>query len=258
VGDAFKTGIGRVLSADIAVPAYEQVKQFYVEVLTTGKRPLWHHNLLNNHHTPIIGLGKRTPAHEALPVQWMPHIQVADVAVSAARALELGARELMKGKNYEWAVLSDPGGAAFGIVPVVPSSALPKGKASSVGRILWLDLTVSDAAQRRDFYRDVIGWTPQDIAMREGVDAYSDYSMLAPDETPAAGVCHARGENAGLPSAWMIYLPVADLAESVRRVPRAGGRVIRSIQNGDLYAYAAVEDPAGACLALVPEPGPTD
>jgi predicted enzyme related to lactoylglutathione lyase len=59
--------------------------------------------------------------------------------------------------------------------------------------------------------------------------------------------------NTGLPPVWMMYLPVGDLAESLRRVPAEGGRVIKTVEGktGD-YAYAAVQDPVGVFLALVP------
>jgi hypothetical protein len=51
----------------------------------------------------------------------------------------------------------------------------------------------------------------------------------------------------------MIYLPVGDLAESLRRVEEEGGEVVKASQddNGE-YAYAAVRDPVGAYLALTP------
>ncbi len=51
----------------------------------------------------------------------------------------------------------------------------------------------------------------------------------------------------------MLYLPVGDLAESLRRVGEEGGEVIKTTQGSDgKYADAVVQDPVGACLALVP------
>jgi predicted enzyme related to lactoylglutathione lyase len=93
----------------------------------------------------------------------------------------------------------------------------------------------------------------QDVEMEDAGERYADYNMLGDDGSPAAGVCHARGGNLGLPSVWMIYLPVGDLAESLRRVQEEGGKVIKAAQNKDgEYAYAAIQDPVGVCLALVP------
>ena len=84
--------VGGVVSADIAVPDHERELDFYSKVLTTGDRPLWRDDLTNNLGTPIIGLGVRTPEYDTLPLQWMPHFQVADVAVSAPSRLRWEAK----------------------------------------------------------------------------------------------------------------------------------------------------------------------
>jgi uncharacterized protein len=256
----FAAGVGAVLSADIAVPEHERVVRFYSRVLSTGRAPLWRTDLMNNRGLPIIGVGKRSAEYAHLPLQWMPHIQVADVAASVQAALELGGSVLMHSKddagNSQWAALFDPDEAAFGIIPIVRAEAIPSGNgdpAAPVGRIYWLDLTISDASATRDFYHRVIGWPVQDVQMDDEGDRYADYNMLDSNGNPAAGVCHARGGNLGLPPVWMIYLPVGDLAESLGLVREEGGKVIKAMQgkNGE-YAYAAVQDPVGACLALVP------
>jgi uncharacterized protein len=265
MNEPFLSGVGAVFSADIAVPEHGRELRFYSRVLSTGESPLWRQeDLMNNLGMPIVGIGERNAEHAQLPLQWMPHIQVADVAASVQSALDLGGRVLMHAGadngESQWAVLLDPTGAAFGIIPVVPAEAIltgdgspPPATAAPVGRIYWLDLTVSDASATRDFYRQVVGWSVQNVEMQDGDDRYADYNMLADHGEPAAGVCHARGPNAGLPPVWMIYLPVDDLAESLRRVEEEGGRIIRAIRGeAGEYAYAAVRDPVGACFALVP------
>ncbi|MQA00852.1 MAG: VOC family protein [Dehalococcoidia bacterium] len=121
-----------------------------------------------------------------------------------------------------------------------------------VGRISWLDLTIADASATRDFYRQVVEWSVQDVDMEDRGEPYFDYNMLGEDGTPQAGICSARGANAGLPRVWMIYLPVGDLAESLRRVGEEGGSVVKAMQGEDGEdVYAAVRDAVGAYLALV-------
>ena len=255
--------VGGILSADIAVPEHEREVRFYSRVLTTGENPLWREDLMNNRGMPIIGLGASSAEYADLPLQWMPHIQVADVAASVERALDLSGSVLMHGKDddgkSQWAVLLDPNGAAFGIIPVVSAESFPpeedaasRDAGERVGCISWLDLTVSNASATRDFYRQVVGWSVQDVEMEDASERYADYNMLGEDGSPAAGVCHARGVNLGLPAIWMIYLPVGDLAESLRRVREGGGKVMKATRGTDgEYAYAAIQDPVGACLALV-------
>lgn len=259
MSDPFVPRVGGVLSADIAVPEHEREVRFYSRVLGTGDNPLWREDLMNNLGVPIVGLGVRSPDYAHLPLQWMPHIQVADVAASVEHALDLGGTELMHAKDddgtSQWAVLLDPNGAAFGIIPVVPADAIPPADSNStpMGCISWLDLTVSDASVICDFYQQVVGWSVQDVEMEDGSERYADYNMLGDDGNPAAGVCHARGVNQGLPPIWMIYLPVGDLAESVSRVEEEGGKVIKAAQTNDgQYAFAVVQDPVGAYLGLVP------
>jgi len=257
----FTPQIGAVLSADIAVPEHARELRFYKQVLVTGDTPLWGHHGANNLGMPVLGLGARIPAFEHLPLQWMPHIQVADVSASAARALELGGTEVMHSRNAagdsEWAVLSDANGAAFGIIPVVDAASIPasaRGASAhaAVGRIQWLDLTIADADGTRDFYRQVVGWSVQDVPMADGDKRYADYNLLGADGTPSAGICHARGVNTGLPPVWMLYVTVGDLEESVRRVEPEGGVVLKSMRGeGGAYTYAAIQDPVGVCIALV-------
>jgi predicted enzyme related to lactoylglutathione lyase len=259
MNDPFVPCVGEVMSADIAVPEHERELRFYSQVLTTGDTPLWRDDLMNNHGTPIIGLGAQSPQYADLPLQWMPHIQVADVAASAKRALDLGGKELMhhrdnNGKS-QWAVLQDPNGAAFWIMTVVPAELTPTGEVSegAAGRIMWLDLTVPNADDTRDFYMQVVPWTAQNVGMKEGDTQYNDYTMHDETGKAVAGVCHARGGNADLPPVWLLYLPVGSLGESLSRVEEHGGKIVKASKGKDgSYNYAVVRDPVGVALALVP------
>jgi predicted enzyme related to lactoylglutathione lyase len=115
------------------------------------------------------------------------------------------------------------------------------------GAIGWVDLTVQDAAGIRDFYQKVVGWREDPVDM----GGYDDWSMIPPGgEDPVAGICHARGTNANLPAAWLVYWVVEDLEASVRSVAEMGGEVVvapRSLGGG---SFAVIRDPAGAVSAL--------
>lgn len=66
-----------------------------------------------------------------------------------------------------------------------------------VGAITWADLTMPNAEAGKDFYRQVVGWKFEPVAMGE----YNDFNMNAPGSGKTmAGICHARGVNAGLPA----------------------------------------------------------
>ncbi len=115
------------------------------------------------------------------------------------------------------------------------------------GIIAWTDLTVKDAGKIRDFYSEVVGWKAVPVSMGE----YQDFNMFPEkSEAPAAGICHARGGNAGLPSQWMIYILVEDLEKSIEACKRNGGRVIVGPKKISTDQYCVIEDPAGAVAAL--------
>jgi uncharacterized protein len=122
----------------------------------------------------------------------------------------------------------------------------------------WIDLTVKNAETVRDFYSAVVGWAVQDVPMKDAAGAYTDYAMIIPGESNAAGgVCHARGVNATLPPVWMPYFTVADLDQSLTAVTKQGGTVLRGPESMGPWGRAAwIKDPAGAvCCIVQPPPG---
>jgi predicted enzyme related to lactoylglutathione lyase len=108
--------------------------------------------------------------------------------------------------------------------------------------------TVPDAGAVRDFYQSVTGWSPSPVDM----GGYSDFCMTPTGAAePVAGICHARGGNAGLPPVWLIYITVADLEESIARCQSLGGKILRPAQSiGPQARFCVIQDPAGALAAL--------
>lgn len=116
------------------------------------------------------------------------------------------------------------------------------------GSIGWIDLTVENAEAVRDFYAAVAGWHPSEVDM----GGYNDFNMTSPTTgEPKAGVCHARGPNADLPPAWLIYITVSDIDQSIERCLSLGGELVRPLtQMGEYGRYCVIRDPAGAVAAL--------
>ncbi|MEE4246503.1 MAG: VOC family protein [Kangiellaceae bacterium] len=116
------------------------------------------------------------------------------------------------------------------------------------GKIAWVDLTVENAEEIKDFYHKVVGWSPDPVAM----DGYNDFNMIPTDsDDPSAGICHAKGTNANIPPSWMVYILVANLQESVSACRNNGGEVLSQLT--DDAKYAMIKDPAGAICMLYQE-----
>jgi predicted enzyme related to lactoylglutathione lyase len=83
------------------------------------------------------------------------------------------------------------------------------------------------------------------------MDGYDDYSMHPPgDAAPVSGICHARGANAEIPPAWIVYFIVEDLDASLQACASAGGKIVSGPRNMGKDRYCIIADPAGAACAL--------
>ena len=128
------------------------------------------------------------------------------------------------------------------------TAAIAEEKPSNIGRIEWMDLTVQDATSVRNFYTKVVGWTSSEVSMGH----YSDFNINLPDigET-IAGVCHAKGSNANLPSQWLVYVRVESVADSAEQCSKMGGKVLEGPKRMGGSNFCVIQDPAGAVMALL-------
>ena len=121
-------------------------------------------------------------------------------------------------------------------------------KPPNVGRIEWMDLTVDDASRLRDFYCSVVGWSSSEVSM----GSYADFNINLPNSNDTvAGICHARGNNANLPSQWLIYVRVASVKDSTSECERRGGKVLDGPRRMGGSNFCVIQDPAGAVMALM-------
>lgn len=117
-----------------------------------------------------------------------------------------------------------------------------------VGAVGWFDLTVPEAEKIRDFYSAVTGWRSEPVDMGD----YNDFSMTLPGSgQPIGGICHARGSNAGLPPAWLVYITVDDVDASAKTCSDLGGEIVTAPRDmGSMGRFCVIQDPAGAVAAL--------
>lgn len=121
-------------------------------------------------------------------------------------------------------------------------------KPSNIGRIEWLDLSVDDASRVKNFYCSVVGWSSSEVDM----GMYSDFNINLPDtQDTVAGICHARGYNANLPSQWLVYVRVGSVAESASQCEKLGGKVLDGPRRMGGSNFCVIQDPAGAVMALL-------
>ena len=119
---------------------------------------------------------------------------------------------------------------------------------SNVGRIEWIDLTIDDAERLKNFYCNVIGWKSAEVDM----GSYADFNIDLPESGDTiAGICHARGNNANLPSQWLVYVRVASVKDSAAECEKRGGKVVDGPRRMGGSNFCVIQDPCGAVLALI-------
>lgn len=119
------------------------------------------------------------------------------------------------------------------------------------GQFFWSDLTVPDATSLKEFYKQVIGWQEQEVAMKDNEETYADYAMTSDDGTAVSGICNQRGVNKNIPPQWIMYVNVENVAKSLEKVIELGGKLISESKKKDgSYNYVIVQDPVGAVFGL--------
>lgn len=114
-----------------------------------------------------------------------------------------------------------------------------------VGSIEWRDLTVDNATEVSDFYAQVVGWQKEPVSMGD----YDDFNMNNSQGT-IAGICHAKGDNAGLPPQWLMYVRVENAELSAHRARELGGEILKGPTEFGGEKYFIIRDPGGAILSV--------
>ena len=125
-----------------------------------------------------------------------------------------------------------------------------------LGDMAWMDLTVPDAEQVKNFYQKLLGWTSEPVKMSYNSDSYEDFAMSSNQNESTStgsfvtGVCHAKGANADMPALWLPYFLVADIEQAISTVQAEGGALVTQVKTMGDDKYVVIQDPSGAQCAL--------
>ncbi|WP_171208179.1 MULTISPECIES: VOC family protein [unclassified Ruegeria] len=115
---------------------------------------------------------------------------------------------------------------------------------TTVGNSGWIGHSGPDQNKAKSFYRDVLGWTINDMPMQDG----SSYSAAVVGET-AIGGFSPMPEDQG---SWTIFFTVADVDASVDTAKAKGATVVQpAMDMPGVGRMATLTDPQGARFALI-------
>ena len=116
------------------------------------------------------------------------------------------------------------------------------------GTFYWNELMTHDPDRAKNFYREVIGWTFEAMAMPNGT-----YWVAKAGEQPVGGIFTMGGpEFEGVPDHWMSYLAVDDVDARVASAVTAGATVCRpAFDVPTVGRIAMLREPGGAMIGWI-------
>ena len=109
----------------------------------------------------------------------------------------------------------------------------------------YVELHTTDAARAKSFYAELFGWKMKDTA----IPGFGTYTEIDTEGGPGAGLM--PNQEPGARSAWLAYVLVPRLDESVARAQKLGATMIapRTEIKGVGW-FAVLQDPTGARIAV--------
>ncbi len=115
---------------------------------------------------------------------------------------------------------------------------------TELGNAGWIGHAGPDASAAKAFYKDVLGWTINEMPMQDG----SSYGAAMVGETAIGGFSPMPEED----GSWTIFFTVADVDDRVALAQSKGAKVITpAVDMPGVGRMATLSDPHGARFALI-------
>lgn len=119
---------------------------------------------------------------------------------------------------------------------------------STQGIFVWNELATSDVDGAKAFYRDVIGWTVEDVDMGEN----GTYHLLKDGDEMRGGLMSTDSIEGEILPNWMCYIGVDDVDDTCEKTKAAGGQVLNGpFDIPNVGRMAVMMDPQGAVVSIM-------
>lgn len=252
---------GRWVWAELLTVDPEASRRFYADVFGWDIAPVGdaersRYALARADGEPVAGILYSPKAQrEGRSALWLGLMSVPSVPDALASVEAAGGETLVTPRRLwgrgEVALLGDPEGARFGVLRA--DGGDPPDRFPQPGHWLWHELWAKDGAAMAAFYAPVGGYQVEGPLAGEGpVERH-----LLSGGYPRAGIVDVPRND--LPSGWLHYIRVADLAATLRRAQAAGASVLLApdpdIRQGRV---AILRDPLGAAIGVAEWSEPAD
>jgi hypothetical protein len=238
-----------LLTRDVGTAAEFYGKVFGWTFETFGPKEDSHtYTLVSSQGTPIAGMVFVSPKDSSSKrnARWVGLISVDDVKVAEGRVVNGGGKVLMPprqlGTRGTAALFADPEGAVFGVIRSATGD--PDDYLGDEGSWLWNELWADDAAAMARFYQSIGGYE----ILQGAVAGEQTGFHLASGGYARAGILVKP-----IPAdhtAWIPYIRVHSVEETVARARAAGGMVVIEPRDAHGTRAAMLVDPTGAPFAV--------
>ena len=236
---------GELLTRDVGAAAEFYGKVFGWTFETYGPEDdLKTYTLVLSGGTPIGGMVYAAPRKEKeaeRAARWVGLISVPDVQAVASYVENGGGKVVMPprvlGERGSAALFADPEGGLFGAINSATGD--PEDYLSEDNQWLWIELWATDPAKMADFYKGIAGYEIVDVGSADGSAGF----RLRSGGYARAGI---KAKRSKVPTAWVPYIRVRSVADTVASASAAGARVLLQPTLAGNIPIAILVDPTGA------------
>lgn len=212
-----------------------------------------HYTVLKQEGAQVAGIASATaPDGSTNPALWLPYFSVENAAATTAVARAAGATVLVEPTDVfgtlEFAVLTDPDGAAYGICQLKSHPGTESWGA--VNSPCWVQYASAGApAEALAHYAEVLGWTYQNAAWETStVNPYQAVSVPGGREFGGAAIAPT-----GAPGPfWSMTIRVANTEDIAERAVKLGGSILNEPQDmPGPSSVGVLADPFGAGFGIM-------
>ena len=115
------------------------------------------------------------------------------------------------------------------------------------GDFSWCELLTKDVEASKEFYKELIGWTMEDVPMEN-----SSYTILKANGQPVGGIMKMPPQvPAEAPPHWGTYVTVDDVDAVAQKAQQLGAKILVPPTDVPDARFCVFEDPQGAVLSVI-------
>ena len=237
---------GTFIGADLITEDAEAASGFYANLFGWDVEKVEDGGYRINHKGRLIGSISQIDGSQDVDRSfWLVALAVNDLKQSVRSAGENNAtvyEKITKVKDLgRYAVIGD---AEKAPVMFIQSGKTPIGGTEGPGAWVWAELWTDDIEKAATFYADVVG-VGHDTTDRGG----EDYHLFTSQGKPRAGIVKIPVELERVDPGWAPYVGITDIAATLAKAKKLGGRVILGeTEHPAAGSVALILDPVGAAL----------